>query len=316
MYPPCSPGSAGLTSLASAITTFKLNVTTTSGPLQIPQIAPSITLSGRQSKVVVTDYHFGSSSKLAYSTAQVFFAGSIDGRAVLFLHGDVSQDHEAALQLTGTPNKLHQTPPSGVQFTSSTGTTKGSIVSISTGVEGLVTIWDSDTQLILYADSVTAATFWAPVLAGKASDPLRNFWGMGTNETILVGGPYLVREASIKGGTLALRGDLKENARLTVIAPRSVRAITWNGERVGSDVAAALLVTSLGGFVGELSTSASATAITIPKLTGWKFMDSLPEISRSFDDKSWALADKRTTNIPLKPYYGDGRVLYGCDYGL
>jgi hypothetical protein len=42
----------------------------------------------------------------------------------------------------------------------------------------------------------------------------------------------------------------------------------------------------------------------------------LPEIQSSFNDDSWTIANHTTTNIPLKPYYGDGRILYGCDYGF
>lgn len=285
--------------------------------MQIPVVAPDITLGGRESKVIVTDYSFGASSKLAYSTAQIFYASSIDKRDILFLHGNSSQAHEAALQLTGTPNPLHSSQSPAVLFTNSSSLTQGTtIISFFAGIEGLVTVWDSDTQLVLYADSVTAATFWSPVIAGEASDPLRNYWGIGTNTSILVGGPYLVRDAAISGSTLALRGDLKTGVRLTVIAPKAVRTVTWNGERVSQDVTASTSLTESGGFVAELSTSSSLAALKVPELTGWKFKDSLPEIQKSFDDSSWTLANHTTTNIPLKPYYGDGRILYGCDYGL
>ncbi|KAJ3503067.1 hypothetical protein NLJ89_g8601 [Agrocybe chaxingu] len=76
-------------STSTATTDFKLNVTTSElGAVQIPVVAPSITMGGRQSKVVLTDYAVGASSKITYSTAQVFYAGTIDGRDVLFLYGD------------------------------------------------------------------------------------------------------------------------------------------------------------------------------------------------------------------------------------
>ncbi|KAF9465360.1 glycoside hydrolase family 35 protein [Collybia nuda] len=302
-------------STSTATTDFKLNVTVASGNLQIPLLAPSITLSGRQSKVIVTNYAFGK-SRMLYSTAQVFYASTIDGRDVLFLHGDSAQEHEATLTLTGTPKKAQQN--SLVTLTHNTpGIVQNStIVSFLPGIEGLVTVWDSDTQLVLFADSETAATFWSPVIAGRANDPLKNFWGLGTNQSILVGGPYLVRTASISGTHLALRGDLKDGVRLTVIAPRNIRSITWNGAPVSSDVAASSALTSLGGFVGQLQPRASTKGITVPKLAGWKFQDSLPEIGATFDDASWTVANKTTTNIPLKPYYGDGRILYGCDYGF
>jgi hypothetical protein len=40
----------------------------------------------------------------------------------------------------------------------------------------------------------------------------------------------------------------------------------------------------------------------------------LPEIRSGFSDANWTPANHTTTKIPFKPYYGDGRVLYGCDY--
>jgi len=266
----------------------------------------------------VTNYSVGASSKISFSTAQIFYAGTIDNRDVLFLHGNSTQEHEAAIQLTGTPNNLHNTPASLVKFTTNgAGLAQGTtIISFFAGIEGLVTVWDSDTQLVLFADSDTAATFWSPVIAGNSDDPLSNFWGIGTNESILVGGPYLVRDATISGSNLALRGDLSTDVSLTVIGPKVIKSISWNGENVSEDVAASSSLTTSGGFVGQLSLSQAFTGVTVPKLTGWKFMDSLPEIESSFNDDSWTIANHTTTNIPLKPYYGDGKILYGCDYGF
>ncbi|KAK0202212.1 glycoside hydrolase family 35 protein [Desarmillaria ectypa] len=299
-------------SSSTANTNFKLTVATAEGELQLPQVASAITLGGRQSKVIVTDYTFGS-SRLQYSTAQIFFAGVIDDRDVLFLYGDSSQGHEAAIYFTGTPNPLHLRSP----FVSVGSGSKGAtILSFLPGIQGLVTLYDSDTQLVLFGDTETAATFWSPVIAGNEADPLRNFWGLGTNASILVGGPYLVRSASITGTELALRGDLSEGARLTVVAPKSIRSISWNGELISGDAIAAAGLTSVGGFIGRLELGASFNGIKVPELKGWKYKDSLPEIRRRFDDGTWVVANHTSTNIPLKPYYGDGRVLYGCDYGF
>lgn len=305
-------------STSSATITFKLNVTTSAGTLQLPQVAPSITLGGRQSKVIVADCTFGVLSKLLYSTAQIFYASTIGGRDVLFLFGDSTQEHEAALLLTGTPNKLQNLSPlvSFTAYGSPLHQQGVSLVNFLPGIEGLVTVWDSDTQLVLFADTDTAATFWSPSIAGKAGDPFRNFWGLGTNDSILVGGPYLVRSATVSGSKLALRGDLKTDVRLTVIAPRGIRSITWNDEYVSGDLVATSALTAVGGFIGQLRMRPSLAGISVPRLTGWKFKDSLPEIKRDFDDASWRTANHTSTNIPLKPYYGDGRVLYGCDYGF
>ncbi len=305
--------------LFSDTTSFSLQVSTSNGTLILPQVAPSITLSGRQSKVIVTDYKFGTSSKALYSTASVFFAGQIGGRDVLFLFGDSDQEHETALALTGTSGV--RTTSSLVRFTSKkAGSGSDSIVNFMSGIKGLVTVWDSSTQLVLFADTDTAGTFFAPVLppasgTGDAAT-FKNYWQIGSNETVLVGGPYLVRNASISGSELALRGDLNASVMLTVIAPPTVRAITWNGQPVEANAKASSAVTSRGGFAGQLQLSTSASGVHVPSLSNWKFADSLPEIQASFSDAAWIVANHTTTNIPDKPLFGDGRVLYGCDYGL
>ncbi|KAJ2913369.1 hypothetical protein MD484_g7048, partial [Candolleomyces efflorescens] len=304
-------------STSNATATFQLNVTTSLGRLQIPRFAEAITLGGRQSKVIITDYTFGASSTLLYSTAQVFYAGVIAGRDVLLLYGDSSQDHESTYIPSGTPNKV-QASSSFLKVTEDAAG-PASTINFLRGIEGLVTVRDSDTQLILFADTQTVATFWSPVIAGPESDPFRNYWSIGTNQSILVGGPYLVRDATLNGDTLALRGDLKSEVRLTIIGiPQGVRRLSWNGQDVSPDLQAAEAISGVGGsvFVGSVAPKVSLTRLEIPQITGWKYRDSLPEAKRDFDDHSWTLANKTGTNIPYKPYYGDGRVLYGCDYGF
>ncbi|KAK6984994.1 glycoside hydrolase family 35 protein [Favolaschia claudopus] len=293
-------------STSTAITTFKVNVTTSAGNLQVPVVVPAITLGGRESKLVVTDYSFGT-SKVLYSTAQVFYTGTIGGRDILFLYGNSTQAHEVRLTLTGTNNKAHQTTSPLITFTP---TANQTTVAFQTGITGLQTIWDSNTQLVLFADSATAATFFAPVIPETSS--FGNYWSIGSNSTVLVGGPYLVRNATVSGSRLALVGDLNTTAPLTIIAPSSVRSVTWNGASVQLKSG----VTATGGITGTLTPRSVVKTVSVPKLTGWKFMDSLPEIQSNFDDSSWTVANHTSTNSPFKPYYGDGRVLYGCDYGF
>lgn len=291
-----------------ATTNFKLNVTTSVGSFQIPRVVSAITLNGRQSKVVVTDYSFGS-SKVLYSTAQVLYAGQIGNRDVLFLYGDPSQEHEIALRLTGVPRLKAQS--TSISYASINGV---STVAFLSGIEGLVTVWDSSEQLVLYSDASTAGTFWSPEIPTNPSDDFANYWQYGTNTSVLIGGPYLVRNATISGSTLAIRGDLYEGVRLIVIAPDTVRAVTWNGIPVSADFAAAATVTQQGGFSAQISPSLSATGTVAPRLTNWRYANSLPEIESNFSDANWTISNHTETNIPFKPYYGDGRVLYGCDY--
>ena len=221
------------------------------------------------------------------------------------------------MRFSGVPNHAHVVDPPRVVLNSDPDLVRGAvIVNVLPGVDGLVTIYDSDQQLVLYADSGTAGTFWSPTLAGDQRDPFANFWSIGTNSSILVGGPYLVRSAELTGTTLALRGDLKTDVRLTVIAPKTVRKITWNGYDATPDLASSKAVSSSGVFVADLRTRHDLDGIRIPRLTGWKYKDSLPEIGRGYNDSHWTYANHVKTNLPLKPLYGDGRVLYGCDYGL
>ncbi|KAJ7648397.1 glycoside hydrolase family 35 protein [Mycena polygramma] len=293
-------------STSTAITTLKLNISTSSGNVQVPLVVPAITLGGRQSKLVLADYSFGFST-VGYSTAQVFYAGTIGGRDILFLYGDSTQAHEIRLALTGTQNKAHQTQSPFITFTPSANQT---IIAFQAGVKGLQTVWDSNTQLVLFADSATATTFWAPVVPANVT--FGSYWAIGSNSTVLIGGPYLVRSATISGSQLALVGDLNTTAPLTVVAPSTVKSVTWNGASVRLNTG----ITATGGFTGTLTPRAAVKSVSVPKLAGWKFMDSLPEIGPTFDDSTWTLANHTTTNIPLKPYYGDGRILYGCDYGF
>ncbi|PIL34790.1 hypothetical protein GSI_02577 [Ganoderma sinense ZZ0214-1] len=299
-------------STSTANISFTLTVPFSQGTLTLPQTTGSIALNGRQSKLIITDYTFGAAGALLYTTASIFFAGTIGARDVLFLFGDADQSHEFALVLTGAGTR---SASSRIQFTNATaaGITT---VAIASGAAGLLTVWESPSQLVLFADPVTAAMFWAPAI--KAPTPsndtvpgFESFWQFGTNETVLVGGPYLVRNATIsnEGSTLALRGDLNASVSLTIVAPLEVREVTWNGERVDVRAEGALLT-------GWLTQSASVREVKVPALTEWKFADSLPEVQSGFDDSSWTVANKTRTNIEVKPLFGDGRVLYGCDYGF
>ncbi|PCH40579.1 glycoside hydrolase family 35 protein [Wolfiporia cocos MD-104 SS10] len=297
---------ANSSSLANV--TFTLSVPTSAGTLLIPQISGAIAINGRESKIILTDYSFGAQSSVLYSTASVFFAGTIGSRDVLFLYNDIDESSEVALSLTGTGARAQSSSVTYTNTTSANG--QVSTFTLLPGIEGLVTLWESDTQLILYSDPGTAATFWAPIIPSTTATEFANYWQFGSNTTVLVGGPYLVRNATISGSTLALRGDLNRSATLTVIAPHDVTSVTWNGEPVEA-------ITASGGVLhGSLQMSVTASSITVPALMGWRYADSLPEVLSNFSDAEWTLADHNTTNISPGMLYGDGRVLFGCDYGF
>lgn len=252
-------------------------------------------LAGRQSKVLLTDYAVGARSSLLYSTAEALFAGALGGVDTVLLVGDADQGHEFAL----ADGSTHTIPPNS-----------------PAGLRVVVAPRRLGVPLVLFADSGTAATVFAPpVLApGASTKNLKSFWQFGTNETVLVAGPQLVRNASaVDGGrTLALRGDLNGSAPLTLVVPASVTAATWNGARVAlRALPGAPSIDGLRMLQGELQFGKSAGRVKVPVLQGWRFMDSLPEVKDGYDDSGWVTADHTTTNISA-PLFGDGRVLYGA----
>ena len=256
----------------------------------------------------ITDYTFGVNSSVLYTTATVFIATTVGSRDVLFLTGDLDQSHEIALTLTGRSSK--RTEDAYVRYTDPrNGSTTTTTVTVSAGRNpGVVTLWDSDEQLVLFSDPATAATFWAPPVRAptvNTIEGLETFWQFGTNTTVLVGGPYLVRNATIEGGTLAMFGDLNASVPLTIIAPTDVKTVMWNEKRVEvrSD--------GRGVLSGWLAQSGKTKLVTVPELSGWRFKDSLPEIGADFDDSDWVVADHTSTNITQGMLFGDGRVLYG-----
>lgn len=82
------------TSQASA--DYTLTLPTSAGTVSIPQLGGSLTLSGRDSKVHVTDYPVGD-SKLLYSTAEIFTWQVFDNKTVLIVYGGPNELHELAV---------------------------------------------------------------------------------------------------------------------------------------------------------------------------------------------------------------------------
>jgi beta-galactosidase GanA len=111
---------------------------------------------------------------------------------------------------------------------------------------------------------------------------------------VIVRGPALIRTAAVSGDTLNLTGDTTNPADLQVWgAPANV---TWNGAPV-------------------TGTLAGAPAVTLPSITGWRYRPESPEAQPSFDDSTWANADKTTSNSRTAVPSGQ-KVLFADDYGF
>lgn len=92
---------------------------------------------------------------------------------------------------------------------------------------------------------------------------------------MFVQGPYLVRSAVYdeKKKTLHLTGDDEEATSVTVFASKKLRSISWNGEKVA--------IKSSHGGMYEFSIDGPASFELSP-LGGWKWADSLPEITKNY----------------------------------
>lgn len=156
---------------------------------------------------------------------------------------------------------------------------------------------------VLIADKATAGTFWNPRTTASEYDLAPDA------ASVLVAGPYLVRNATISGSTLRLVGDINATTPLTVVAPAAVTSVTWNGASVK------VAKSTLGvGLSGTLSSGAKAPSLPSLKSAAWKSADSLPEVAVAFDDSTWVTANKTTTARPFKPFSGK-LVLYADEYG-
>lgn len=294
-------------------TSFKLTVNTTSGVLTIPQYGGQITLAGRETKTLVTGYAFGK-SVLKYSTAevrklnlsaspqnsdvshQVLTQATIDGTDYVTIYVPAGQNVEAVVTgaSTSAPTVIGS---SSISAKLANGTV------IITGSPSGVSYVKFGSTTVLVMDKVTATSFWQPRLSAALDVSPRT-------PSVLVGGPYLVRNATVSGSTLRLVGDTNDTTSLTVIAPTAVTSVTWNGK--------AVTVKKSASGVGLSGTLAGPSALPdLPKLASrsWKTADSLPEVAPSFDDAAFVVANKTSVERRQKPYAGK-YVLFADEYGM
>ncbi|GHF70925.1 beta-galactosidase [Amycolatopsis bartoniae] len=268
----------------TATTTDSTTVALDAAYPTVPQQG-SLTLRGRDAKLLVAGYDFGS-QHLVYSTSEIMTQGTIGGTDTALLYGDGTG--ETVLHFATQP---HVSVLSG-SVSSTWDPSKGDL-RLDYVHNGLarVRIEGGKAPLeLLIADTATSAGFW------------RQDTGAGP---VLERGPYLVRDAKVLGPVLALTGDTKAATQLEVWAPPSVKFLLWNGRLVPATR------TAEGTLVARL---AGPQPVTLPALTTWQHQYETPEANPAFDDSSWVAADHLTTNNPAKPPAGQP-VLYADDYG-
>ncbi|KAI7240550.1 glycoside hydrolase family 35 protein [Hortaea werneckii] len=304
------------TTLTSNLT-FKLNVTTSLGQMQVPQYAPEIAIDGRQAKILVADFAAGDET-LIYSTAEVLTFSVQNGKPIIVFWVPTGESGEFYLKGAKYGSVSRCEGCANVGFHDAD---EGVIVNFMQNQGMSVLEFDNGVRAVI-ADRITAYNMWQPTLSNNPQAPM--------NDTMLVKGPYLVRSATVEEGIICLTGDYSGAGDLEVFAPlddegwqsssskhhrktAASRMVHFNGEPV------AMRQTKYGSLLGSLSApnvSVESVQAGIPELTDWKVHDALPERYASYNDSGagWRMAEKNSTLNPWKPETYP--VLYGDEYGF
>ncbi|KAF8645087.1 hypothetical protein AX16_008145 [Volvariella volvacea WC 439] len=289
-------------STSTELTTTQLKAVTSLGSVTIPR-SGVLTFDGREMKIIVTDYVFGkSNSKILYSTAEVTTWTTIGATDYIILYSPAGQTGETAFIFASSPT-VDISDASGAAFTFADGVM---ILNYTLNGVHFVKITSEGANLVVVLMDKASANSWhSSIIPGN--NEWGNFFSIGTNETVLIGGPYIVRTAQISRDKLVLTGDLNGTTTIEYIAPNTVTSLSWNGLSIP------VKKTGRGSFVGTL---AGANRLPLPTLNKWKVASSLPEILPGFDDSGFTEATLTSTNYTNLPPLSGNHVLYSQQYGF
>ncbi|OZJ03275.1 hypothetical protein BZG36_03749 [Bifiguratus adelaidae] len=258
---------------------FHVNINITEGEYTLPQKAGTyVTLNGRDSKILTAGYDM-SSHRLLYSTSELFSHSNVGSREVAMVYAYPGEYGETTLAIK---SKATAKAYSG-QISSNTSSSAIQINYQHSGVNPIVISSHGSPDLLLYvADYTEAVKFWAPEI--------------NNNTRVFVYGPYLVRDATLTGSTLYLRGDVNGTTQIEVAAPENVRQIRWNNQRVQAKQ------TKYGTWTATLG---GPSSMSIPDLSKqqWKFSPASPETSPNFDDSQWTVASNNALGADKYGYH-------------
>ncbi|KAI0010903.1 glycoside hydrolase family 35 protein [Xylariaceae sp. FL0662B] len=275
---------------STASDNYTMTVPTSEGAVSIPRLSDTLTLNGRDSKIVSADYDVRG-IKLLYSTAEIFTHQKFENYIVLIVYSGPGEMNEIAVKITGA----------------------GPVVAdesiIVNQTDNLVTLaWStSPTRRI-----VKVKDFYVYILDRNS---VYNYWvpELSKSSSIIVSGPYLVRSASVDNNVLSLSADFNKSTIIEVIGvPQNVTSLNVNGERIDASIEEGRMVTEI---------SYSPPVLNIPCMSdlSWSYIDSLSEIRPGYDDSKWTIADHPSTNnsyqrlqTPTSLFAGD----YGFNAGV
>ncbi|KAI0020857.1 glycoside hydrolase family 35 protein [Xylariomycetidae sp. FL0641] len=273
-------------SLAS--TSYKLTLPTSEGEISVPVTNKSLSLNGRDSKMMAVNYDV-SGTKLLYSTADIFTHQKFEDRTVLIMYAGPNEYNEFAIQGSRSQVKALQ---------------KGGSYTVQDGDSDYVTVgWNaSPDRTILRIGEVDVYML--------DRNSAYNYWltPTGDKSKIIVNGPYLVRTANVTDGAVQMQADFNKTTTVEVIgAPSGTSKLLINGQQFD-------LTNSSTAMTAKVSLE--EPQISIPTLSelDWKYTDSLPEIQADYDDSDWPVEDNTYTNNTYQ-LLSTPVSLYGSDYG-
>ena len=303
------------TSTANASTTISLSTPDGTYPRVPQQPGTAVWIHGRDMKMLVADFSFGQ-QHLVYSTSELMTQARIGGRDVAVLYGSRGDPGETVLRYRARPTVRHLSGgPVSVRWSGARHDLR--LDYRHRGLTRMLIQTRGRRPLLLVLDD--------------EQDSGRIWLDATTAGPVLSYGPYLVRRASMRAGTLRLAGDTSARfpggselggatgtsawseplgraskpTPLIILASPRVRRLTWNGRRVK-------LHRARGELVGRL---AGPPPVRLPALRGWRFAAEAPEARLGFDDAAWVRADHVTTdNVSHPPETLP--VLYMDDYGF
>jgi hypothetical protein len=251
-----------------------------------------VTVAARDAKLLATGLPLGQ-RKLAFSTVQPMLFLNAGRQDIAVFAGRRGEMAQVVLECPSepTPMRLDAEPA----WAYSDGKLR---VTAPLGVGGLSRVrvegGGSDRPLLLFfADDATSLRLW----------PYETPSGQ-----VLVYGPALVRDVTLRGATAQLVGDTIAETGLEVWGPRGLTEVTWNGGAVRTRVSAS------GSLLAE-ALLPGVPQVTLPPLDGWRRRTENPESAPDFDDSTWTVAD-RTTSSGSTPVPDGQPVLFADDYGF
>jgi beta-galactosidase len=156
-------------SSASTDETFQLHIDTSAGALSVPRYGNSIRLNGHQSKIIVTDFQFGS-HQLLYSTAEILTYAVLDGTPTLALWVPTGESGEFSVLGSKSASVQRCEGCSDIEF--HPGSNKLNAITVSFTQSQGMSIIELDTGVrVVLLDRESAYYFWAPALNTDPSVP-------------------------------------------------------------------------------------------------------------------------------------------------